>query len=375
MSTCSKCLLPDNYPSISFDEKGICNYCRHSADMIKSIHVCSAEKKQALREDLEKTLRSVRGRGNYDVLVAYSGGKDSTYLINRIKKEYGLRVIAVSVDTGFLSPVAIDNIKTITEKLDVDHVFIKPKMGFYYKLYRHFFSHKTGPDFVHSICYACGCVIEALVIKYALQFRIPLVLQGYAPWQPDNIFYEMPRHEIVNRDYFIPTHKKEMLQGPFSEEELESVLPPLDIAAMDDVPRVLCPMHVWDYNVDTIRESLQAEDLLIKSKSSTLKTNCLLNVPMIYLDYAINGYNPYIFELSGLIRDGYVRREEWKNKMRMSNFLFRNRLFISPMLKNVEKKLGIDFSEIISKNRASEASLIMTGQAANAASCSERDVG
>ncbi|MBN1652717.1 MAG: hypothetical protein JXA30_02965 [Deltaproteobacteria bacterium] len=300
-----------------------------------------------LREDLERTLRSTRGPKDYDVLIALSGGKDSTYLLHRIKKEYGLRILAVSVDTGFLSSVAIDNIKTIIQRIGVDHLFITPGSGFFLKLYRHFFNHKIGKDFVHSVCYACGCVIEAIAIKYALQWEIPLIIQGYARWQPDNIFYEMPRNEIVNRDYFIPTHKKEMLQGPFTERDLESVLPSPDISFMDNVPRVLCPLHVWDYSVEDIRRTLQAENLIVKSKSSTLKTNCLLNIPMLYLDYNINGYNPYIFELSCLIREGHVKKEEWKNKMAIGNFLFKTRIFSLPILKDIEKKLAISFDDIL----------------------------
>ena len=67
MKVCSQCVLDENFPRISFDEEGICNYCRTSK---KS----DAQKDQRAKYE-QKFLELIdryRGNGNYDCLVAFS---------------------------------------------------------------------------------------------------------------------------------------------------------------------------------------------------------------------------------------------------------------------------------------------------------------
>jgi tRNA(Ile)-lysidine synthase TilS/MesJ len=69
MKRCSVCILPDVYPTITFDENGVCNFCKNS----KKIEYLGAEK---LKRDL---IDYRNGTGNYDCLDPVSGGKDSTF--------------------------------------------------------------------------------------------------------------------------------------------------------------------------------------------------------------------------------------------------------------------------------------------------------
>src|SRR5688572_20301599 len=95
---CKRCVLPDSFPGIDFDENGLCSLCRAEPS------VDDAKKKRAgLRSKLEDLYRSVRGSGDYDCLVAYSGGKDSSYTLFTLKEQYGLRCLAITIDNGFVS--------------------------------------------------------------------------------------------------------------------------------------------------------------------------------------------------------------------------------------------------------------------------------
>src|SRR4051812_1821371 len=119
MSTsCSNCLLPKQVPGSGLDAESVCAHCRtyqiedHSQD----------EAKRHRRDaNLEQALTDCRGKGEYDCLVCFSGGKDSAYLLYKLKKEYGLRVLAYTTDMN-VPPMAWDNIKRTVEKLDVDHL-------------------------------------------------------------------------------------------------------------------------------------------------------------------------------------------------------------------------------------------------------------
>lgn len=62
-----------------------------------------------------------KGKGRkYDCIIGVSGGTDSSYLMYIAKKEYGLRPLAVNLDNGWSSEIAVQNIKKVTKALDID---------------------------------------------------------------------------------------------------------------------------------------------------------------------------------------------------------------------------------------------------------------
>ena len=61
-------------------------------------------------------LEASRGTGAYDAIVAFSGGKDSSYTLKLLVEDYGLNCLAVTIDNGFISEGAFKNCRTITAK-------------------------------------------------------------------------------------------------------------------------------------------------------------------------------------------------------------------------------------------------------------------
>ncbi len=112
---CTKCILPETFPGITFDEKGVCNYC-HDHEPITVLG----------EQELEKTLlKYKKNNGKYNCLVPVSGGRDSTYVLHQIVTKYNMKVLAITVDSGFLTTEGIRNIQTATNILKVDHVWLK----------------------------------------------------------------------------------------------------------------------------------------------------------------------------------------------------------------------------------------------------------
>src|SRR5438477_4258166 len=107
MRSCKLCLLPDVSPRANFDKDGICEFCRNR----RPVHDLLADELRGQRErDLERALSDCRGKGPYDALVCLSGGKDSVYLLHRLKVDYGLTVLAFTTDVN-IPPVAWSNIR------------------------------------------------------------------------------------------------------------------------------------------------------------------------------------------------------------------------------------------------------------------------
>lgn len=115
--TCIKGLWNETVPGIFFDEKGVSNYAKIQEYLMRDFPKGDKGKK-----DWDAIVSSIKksGKGNtYDCIIGVSGGTDSSYLLH-LAKEYGLRPLAVNLDNGWNSDIAVQNIKKMTSALDID---------------------------------------------------------------------------------------------------------------------------------------------------------------------------------------------------------------------------------------------------------------
>lgn len=104
---------------ITFDEDGHCNHCTEFLEKRAKYKYQGKESDESLGR-LVKAIK-LAGKGiEYDCIIGVSGGTDSSYLAY-IAKQKGLRPLAVHMDNGWNSEKAVQNIKSITEKLEVDY--------------------------------------------------------------------------------------------------------------------------------------------------------------------------------------------------------------------------------------------------------------
>jgi len=115
MKRCTKCILPETFPGIEFDEEGVCNYCRD----YKPVEVFG-------EEEFEQVLDRYRNSdGKYDCVVPFSGGRDSSFVLHQMVKRFNMNVLALTVDSGAMMPEGYANIEKAVGVLGVDHVWLK----------------------------------------------------------------------------------------------------------------------------------------------------------------------------------------------------------------------------------------------------------
>ena len=112
MRRCKLCLLPETVPDADLNAAGICALCREHVPVDRN----ELDKVQLnRREELEKILNECRGKGPYDALVCLSGGKDSLYLLYRLKVEYGLNILAFTTDINIPhGQISAEQLKSLT---------------------------------------------------------------------------------------------------------------------------------------------------------------------------------------------------------------------------------------------------------------------
>lgn len=178
MERCTKCILPITYPGITFDISGVCNHC-----------LAYKEKNylgdRALKTKITSYLKNRNDRNfKYDCILGFSGGRDSSYLLYYLVKILNLKVIAYSLDNGFVPQQTKLNIKSMADQLSVPIIIEKSKI--LKKCFRHHmlsFIHKPSPAMIGMLCVGCRVAIDLGIYFTAKKYNVPIIIAGATPFE------------------------------------------------------------------------------------------------------------------------------------------------------------------------------------------------
>ncbi|MCW5632651.1 MAG: N-acetyl sugar amidotransferase [Rubrivivax sp.] len=166
MKRCTKCLTKETVDTITFDEFGVCSVCRQVE--FKKEKIDWAERGRQLQAIVERH----KGRGLYDCIVPYSGGKDSTFQLWYIVRQLGLKPLVVRYNHWGYRPLVDENNTSVFKQLGVDVVEFTTSFQVVRELMLE--SLKRRGDF----CWHCHTGIYAGVMHMAVRFDTPLIFWG-----------------------------------------------------------------------------------------------------------------------------------------------------------------------------------------------------
>lgn len=342
MPRCTKCLLPDAVPGSDIDAAGLCALCRGQRSSDPAV---DERRRREFRRDLDRTIEECRGRAAYDCLACFSGGKDSIYLLYKLKKELGLKVLAFTCDLD-IPPAGWDNIRRTVEKLDVDHVTFRPPMEFYRRFFAHLLRNQDARGAVRSVCYVSAPLTEGYALRLATEKQIPVVFAGYSPGQPDPdwMLYEMPRRKVCEFDW-TPSVLKE--SGLLGEAEASLFWNPRRYPPGTRFPRYIAPFHAWDYDqAEVIRKVAEMGFVGRRRNASPIFSNSPFQWLLMYSDLVHLGYNSYAPEFSSLIRAGKANRLVWKVAFPVVDFMLQHRILLGRHVTRTARWLDLDLGEL-----------------------------
>ncbi|WP_022668831.1 hypothetical protein [Desulfospira joergensenii] len=342
MRECKLCTLPAKVPDADIDHAGVCRFCREYEIQDTGPDENIRKERQ---EDLEKALQECRGQGQYDCLVPLSGGKDSIYLLYKLKIDYRLNVLAFTTNVN-IPEIAWDNMRRALKKLEIDHISFSPSDNLYAKIFKYLLQNQEERGAVYTISYVYAPLFEGDAIKMAMEKEIPLILAGYSPGQPEpeRMLYEFSRKLICETDWTPPGLRS---SGLLTEAELANFFNPLSYPKGTVFPRYLAPFHAWEYNQDKVMKSVVKNKLVKTGKhASPIYSNYPINWLLMYSDLKHFGFNPYHPEFSALIREGKAIRLYWKIMTPIVNFMIKNKVFLGKDVTRSLKWLELDEKEL-----------------------------
>ncbi len=304
---CRRCGLPSNHPRALLDDGGECAVCR-SYDTIREHARGYFRTLDDLRELFAESAR--RNPSDYDCMMLYSGGKDSTYALCRLV-EMGLSVYAFTLDNGFISDGAKENIRRVTAQLGVPIEFATtPAMNAIFR---------DSLARFDNVCQGCFKTIFTLSTLRARQLGVPIIVTGLSRGQ----MFETRLTEEMFRD------------GRFSPDEIDAAVLAARKAYHRTDDEVARSLDVSVFRDDRVFEEIRFVDFYrycdvglgellaylrrrvpwVRPEDTGRSTNCLINDVGIYVHKRRRGFHNYALPYSWDVRMGHKSRDEARDEL------------------------------------------------------------
>ncbi len=114
LKRCTRCILPETMPYISFDPEGVCNYCRNY----------KLRNRPKPKEELFDLVESYRRKNGNDCIVPFSGGRDSCYGLHLIVNELKMKPVTYTYDWGMVTDLGRRNISLMCAEFGVENIIV-----------------------------------------------------------------------------------------------------------------------------------------------------------------------------------------------------------------------------------------------------------
>lgn len=298
---CVRCGLPSNHPDAHIDGAGVCAVCRRFAQ-----HEDQVMRYFKTMDEFHPIVAKMRetATGNYDCMVLLSGGKDSTYVVGQMV-EMGLRVLAFTLDNGFISEEAKENVQRVCRTLGVDHVFGQTDAMnaiFRDSLLRY-----------SDVCNGCFKTIYTLSTKIAQEQGIKYIVTGISRGQMVGERLQL----LFNNDVFdIDEIDSIVVQARKAYHRLDDVVSQsLDVAVFQDDALFDDVQYVDFYRYSDVELAdlyayLDKRVPWVRPSDTGRSTNCLINDAGIFVHQRERGYHNYALPYSWDVILGHKQRDE-----------------------------------------------------------------
>ncbi len=309
---CSRCVLPNSFPGVSFDDEGVCNHCRgFRGDRATA----ALKKKYELK--FQALLEKHRRASSYDVLMAYSGGKDSTYTLDVFVNRYGLRVLALTFDNTFISERSFVNMRAVCDALGSDHLIVRPNAKLLRTIFRaaaqkELYAPKTL-ERASTVCTSCIGLVKAIVLRTAVEKRIPFVGFGWSPGQAP------VQASVMRTNPSLARATQKAIEEPLRSVAGDAVAPYFladeHFERAEAFPWNVHPLAFLDYSEEKILARNRELGWEKPDDTDANSTNCLLNAFANQVHKDRYGFHPYVWEIANMVRSGAMTRAEGLEKV------------------------------------------------------------
>jgi N-acetyl sugar amidotransferase len=306
--------MPETQEGQEFDEMGYCNVCISSEQKMR---IDWKSRRLSLTKILENAREENKNK-TYDCLIPISGGKDSTFQLHVLVKEFRMRPLAVTFSHNWFNSTGIYNLFNALEKFDVDHVMFTPKRSQVNKLA------KKSLNEIGDACWHCHAGVGAFPLKVAVEYGINLVIWGESVAESSSRGTYADPIIKFDQDYFKNVSSKVSAEK-MADDELPlsqlSVYQPPSSAIYSNAK--IKGIHLGDYifwdeerQTEFVKEVYGWKETTIEGTYKRYKSaECIMPGVHDFACYLKRGYGRASFHASGDVRSGLLTRDDAFEKL------------------------------------------------------------
>lgn len=311
---CVRCVMPETQEGQEFDIDGFCNVCRSSEEKMRIDW-------KARRVSLESILQQAKEDASdqeYDCLVPISGGKDSTFQLHVLVREFGMRPLTVTFSHNWFSAIGMFNLFNAIECFDVDNVLFTPRRKLVNSLA------KKSLEKIGDACWHCHAGVGAFPLRVAKDYGIKLVIWGESVAESSSRGTYASPILTFDQEYFTRVSAKkgpqEFLGDGVEKRDLRKFEP---LSKEDYEASKIKGIHLgdfifWDEERQTEfvqKEYGWREDKVEGTYKGYKSAECVMPGVHDFACYLKRGYGRTSFHLSSDIRSGLISREDITEEM------------------------------------------------------------
>jgi N-acetyl sugar amidotransferase len=309
---CTKCVISNQRPRISFDAKGVCSACRFAE---KKKSMIDWEKRE--RELVDLCDRYRRKDGQYDVIVPASGGKDSGFVAHQLKFKYDMHPLTVTWAPHIYTDIGWKNFQSFIHS-GFDNILGHPNGKVHRTMTQLAFEHLGDPfqPFIYGQ--------KSFPLRMAVKYGVPLVMygeNGEVEYGGDTKNEESPTHNLSDdmiQHYFSGVPADYWSQHGIEKHDLAPYLPPsyeeLQKANVQahffGYYKKWVPQEIYYYAVENTGFQANPDGRSEGTYSKYASLDDRLDGFHYYLAYIKFGICRCTSDAAHEIRDGHITREE-----------------------------------------------------------------
>ncbi len=131
--------------------------------------------------------------GNEPILLAFSGGLDTSFLVPWLKENYGRPIITVTVDTGGIDAEAAKVLDQRARALGAqDHILVEAKQGYFEQVIKYLIIGNVKRGQMYPLCVGAERVMQAQTIaEWARKLGTKVVAHGCTAAGNDQVRFEV----------------------------------------------------------------------------------------------------------------------------------------------------------------------------------------
>lgn len=277
-----------------------------------------------MKEDLFNRIKELSNNAEYDCLLMFSGGKDSSYLLYFLAQELGLRVVTVTLTHNFMAKETLNNIESFAKKYSKKHITIEN--NYLNHSANHFLEtwiNKPDEGSLVTLCTGCRLGLTKLIIDTAKSENINVIITGLTPYEATDY-----RIKLVNypkgkegRIFFFLGYLRLLLRNPSLMKDIKAMKHQFaeyyfyrnqkKIYRKNNLYEVRPFYHYLKYDESQIIETLK----LLKWQKASISTNsywradCNMNAIRQFFYKKTANYNEMERYYGKMLKDNLISQE------------------------------------------------------------------